>query len=181
MDTPTNSISLPVEATILPPRMVPGAYVQDNSLNLALDWLESGELDADGFAAIVQGTSNAAAKMLAFRHMLGSRRAARLVRCQEWLGDIQNRLMSQEIQDVIRQSPAMLLAVAKFLRELQEDDTHYIESLTKVSDESAFATIRELAQRRDDSEKQEKVAELAPHKRERLRKLLSSLESKKTP
>lgn len=166
-----------VELTVVPAAAaLPGSYV-DTGIEASLRWLQSAPLDEEAKTAITRGVVDGGHKLLAFNFMLAMRRAGRLAQTQQWLDRIQDRLMSDEIMSQEANNPFYLLNVGRFLRDLQQDDTAFLQSLSKL-DSDNLSAAKQAAEKREDiaTDHSDAVAKIPPHKREKLRRMLDSLQ-----
>lgn len=147
----------------------------DQLLEDAVRWLESGNLDERGRENIVQASGDAAAKMAMFNHALGVRRAGRIARTQQWLGIIEDRLFSPEtLAAVNAMTPDIAakwwLRMGEFFQRLQKDDTDFVLDLAKNSLGSVRQAVESVP-----SGSTTDIKDIPSHRRERLRKFLSSI------
>lgn len=150
----------------------------DQSLEAAVKWLEAESLTPEQRASIARGTEDVSAKLDVFKAMLGVQRAARLAQNMGWLREVSDNLFSEDSRGRMRSDPYFNLSVGQFLRALQEDDTKFLTSLAK--DPATITESRKKAlpnQTSADLDIQTELSKLAPHNRERLRRLIQSLEA----
>lgn len=151
----------------------------ESALEAAARWLQSAPLDSEQRQSIAQATTDASSKMAVFQHVLGARRASRLARSQDWLDDIQERLMNEEMLAKKADDPYWLLNIGKFLKDIQQDDTAFITDLAKKAEEQDLMNARATLDKQDIKEKEAETSKLLaaipPHKREKLRRLVEAL------
>lgn len=168
---------LPVEMSITGTSQIAIVRVQDEVLEAATRWLESASLTPEDRESIQRSTDDNIAKMAVFKHVLGQRRAKRLARNQDWLDEIQQRLMSDELMSKKADDPYWLLTVGQFLRGMQQDDTEYVQELSKKEEDlaSARATIERQHMKSREDEATKLLQSIPPHQREKLRKMMEAL------
>lgn len=174
-------VALPCEMELVGQNLPPVVEGGDSSLEAAVRWLESPELAPREREQIQASILDASHRMAAFQQLLGYRRAGRLARNQDWLDDIQDRLLSGEVMAAKGSDPWYLLQVGRFLADMQRDDTAYIQNLAKTSESSSLAAAQAAIDRQSNQSKTDaqKMAEsIPPHQREKLRRLTESLLAK---
>lgn len=175
---PDDAASPPVAPAVAVP-------LSDMSLDAAVKWLESEALTTEQKDAINRGTDNVSAKLEIFKAMLGVQRSARLASSMAWLEEVTDNLFNAASRDKMRTDSFFALSVGQFIRALQEDDTKFLATLSKVADPKVLDEARKKAQVSDrhadidsaDAAVVSKLLKMAPHNRERLRKLIQSLEN----
>lgn len=173
-------VSVPCEMELVGSSNVPDVGSTD-SLQAAVRWLESPQLASQEREQLGANIRDASHRMAAFKQILGYSRAARLARNQDWLNEIQNRLLSAEVLATKGSDPWYLLQVGRFLADLQKDDTSYIQDLARTSETADLVAAQQAIDRQTNeakSEAQKKAESIPPHQREKLRQLTESIMAK---
>lgn len=171
------AMSMQVEGSCVP------AIYTDESIDASLRWLQSAPLTDEGKAAITRGVVDGAHKLTAFQFMMAVRRARRLAKSQQWLDDIQDQLMSEQILASQQSNPFFLLSVGRFIRDVQQDDTAFLQSMAKAESDTLVAAKQAVEKREvePDDELAKKIQAIPPHKREQLRKMMEALRQEDKP